>query len=152
MKKYPNLLKSGSMVDFISDDDSLSKYNLCHFWSNFEVGDLRFFRSEQYQTFFQYLDDAGGFFYERWGDAPVHSIAVSLFLRKEEVRYFDEIGYFHAPFTHCPVSPPGRCACTPEDSFAYDDDQYSCLFRWDEIHGRNATQMRDAFLKAAHNT
>ena len=31
-------------------------YNLCHFWSNFEIGDLRFFRSEAYQEFFSYLD------------------------------------------------------------------------------------------------
>ncbi len=25
-------------------------YNLCHFWSNFEMGDLRWFRSEPYQV------------------------------------------------------------------------------------------------------
>ena len=32
------------------------EYNLCHFWSNFEIGDLRFFRSEAYQEYFSYLD------------------------------------------------------------------------------------------------
>ena len=32
------------------------EYNLCHFWSNFEIGDLRFFRSEAYQRYFSYLD------------------------------------------------------------------------------------------------
>ena len=31
-------------------------YNLCHFWSNFELGDLRFFRSRPYLDFFDYLD------------------------------------------------------------------------------------------------
>ena len=32
------------------------EYNLCHFWSNFEIADLRFFRSEAYSQFFQSLD------------------------------------------------------------------------------------------------
>ena len=31
-------------------------YNLCHFWSNFELGDLRFFRSRPYLDFFDWLD------------------------------------------------------------------------------------------------
>jgi hypothetical protein len=38
----------------------------CHFWSNFEIGRLAFFRSEAYLQFFEHLDQAGGFFYERW--------------------------------------------------------------------------------------
>lgn len=42
------------------------QYTGCHFWSNFEIGRLSFFRSEAYRSFFEHLDDAGGFFYERW--------------------------------------------------------------------------------------
>lgn len=45
-------------------------------------------------SFFNYLDKSGGFFYERWGDAPVHSIAVALFLDKSEVEYFENIGEY----------------------------------------------------------
>jgi alpha 1,2-mannosyltransferase len=40
-------------------------YNLCHFWSNFQLADLSFFRSEGYQKYFEYLDSTGNFFYER---------------------------------------------------------------------------------------
>lgn len=36
--------------------DQNGDYNLCHFWSNFEIGDLRFFRSEAYLQFFNNLD------------------------------------------------------------------------------------------------
>lgn len=36
-----------------------------------DSGDLRFFRSQPYIDYFNYLDKAGGFYYERWGDAPV---------------------------------------------------------------------------------
>ena len=35
-------------------------------WSNFEIGDLNFWRSEAYVKFFEHLDEAGGFYYERW--------------------------------------------------------------------------------------
>lgn len=36
-------------------------YNLCHFWSNFEIGSLDFLRSNEYTEYFQYLDRTGGF-------------------------------------------------------------------------------------------
>lgn len=54
-------------------------YSTCHFWSNFEIADMDFWRSPAYEAYFEHLDRAGGFFYERWGDAPVHSIGLGLF-------------------------------------------------------------------------
>lgn len=88
-------------------------------WSNFEIGDLDFFRSPEYLAYFEHLDRAGGFYYERWGDAPIHSIAASLFLPKDQIHFFQEIGYYHLPFSHCPVDPSEdmACNCTQESSF-----------------------------------
>jgi hypothetical protein len=48
--------------------------------------------------FFEYLDQQGGFYYERWGDAPVHSIGAALFAKKDQIHFFDDIGYRHEPF------------------------------------------------------
>lgn len=62
-------------------------YSTCHFWSNFEIGDLNFWRSQAYEEYFNHLDRAGGFFYERWGDAPVHSIALGLFEDKSKLHW-----------------------------------------------------------------
>jgi len=61
------------------DHNEKSGYSTCHFWSNFEIADMNFWRSKKYREYFDHLDRAGGFFYERWGDAPVHSIALGLF-------------------------------------------------------------------------
>ncbi|KAK9469216.1 glycolipid 2-alpha-mannosyltransferase-domain-containing protein [Lipomyces arxii] len=83
-------------------------YSTCHFWSNFEIGDMDFFRSKAYDSYFDYLDQAGGFFYERWGDAPVHSIALGLFLDKSKIHWFKDIGYLHQPYYNCPASPKCR--------------------------------------------
>jgi Glycolipid 2-alpha-mannosyltransferase len=33
-------------------------------WSNFEIADMEFWRSEAYTKYFEYLDAAGGFYYE----------------------------------------------------------------------------------------
>ncbi|PVV04509.1 hypothetical protein BB560_000993 [Smittium megazygosporum] len=78
------------------------KYNLCHFWSNFEIASLEWMRSDQYESYFRHLDMTGNFFYERWGDAPVHSLAVGLFLKKSEVLFVDDMGYRHDIFTRWP--------------------------------------------------
>ncbi|KAI9886986.1 MAG: hypothetical protein M1823_001202 [Watsoniomyces obsoletus] len=74
-------------------------YSTCHFWSNFEIADLEFWRSEKYQDYFDHLDRAGGFFYERWGDAPVHSIALGLFEDKSRIHWYVHISYPYAFFT-----------------------------------------------------
>ncbi|KAL1932123.1 hypothetical protein VTP01DRAFT_9179 [Rhizomucor pusillus] len=129
VNEYPELIPEQNMLDFVSNDNGYS-YNLCHFWSNFEIGDLKFLRSEAYTKFFDYLDRAGGFFYERWGDAPVHSIAVSLFLDKSQVHFFEDIGYKHDDFMHCPQPRElqKKCHCDSHASFDYTAN--SCYRRW----------------------
>jgi hypothetical protein len=57
-------------------------------WSNFEIADMDFWRGEAYSKFFEFLEAKGGFYYERWGDAPVHSIAASLFARPDQIHFF----------------------------------------------------------------
>lgn len=41
------------------------KYNMCHFWSNFEIARLGWFRSQAYNEFFDVMDKSGGFWMER---------------------------------------------------------------------------------------
>jgi alpha 1,2-mannosyltransferase len=135
MKEYPEYVQPGS--SFLSFFSHGSSYNGCHFWSNFEIGALSFFRSPAYSAYFDYLDRAGGFFYERWGDAPVHSLAVGMFLSRDQVYYFDEIGYKHEPFGHCPADIVWRaeqkCSCDPFDPMEISHGQ--CQIDWDNIDG-----------------
>ncbi|KAL9052433.1 MAG: hypothetical protein Q9162_005402 [Coniocarpon cinnabarinum] len=84
-------------------------YSTCHFWSNFEIGDLGFWRGDAYMRYFNHLDRAGGFFYERWGDAPVHSIGLGLFEDRKRIHWFRDIGYNHIPYINCPNRPQGKC-------------------------------------------
>lgn len=49
-------------------------------------------------------------------------------LPKNELHFFDDIAYYHVPFTHCPTSEKVRtdnkCHCNPKDNF--DWNGYSC--------------------------
>ncbi|CAE6405064.1 unnamed protein product [Rhizoctonia solani] len=60
---YPEYVPEDNAMAFLSDDGG-ETYNNCHFWSNFEIGDLNFWRSEAYMKYFEFLDSKGGFYYE----------------------------------------------------------------------------------------
>ncbi|TFK29950.1 glycosyltransferase family 15 protein [Coprinopsis marcescibilis] len=131
--KYPELLAEDNAMAFISDDSGQT-YNRCHFWSNFEIASLDLWRGEAYSKFFEFLDEKGGFYYERWGDAPVHSIGAALFAKKDQIHFFSDIGYRHEPFQHCPqgnAHKKGKCWCDEKDNFDY--EWYSCLNRYDKM-------------------
>jgi alpha 1,2-mannosyltransferase len=82
MEKYPRFIHKDSAMRFVTEDGGKT-YNNCHcehelfiasnpclltlhlaVWSNFEIADLDFWRSEAYMKYFEYLDAQGGFYYE----------------------------------------------------------------------------------------
>ncbi|KAG8217538.1 glycolipid 2-alpha-mannosyltransferase-domain-containing protein [Butyriboletus roseoflavus] len=63
INENPGLVPADNAMTFLSDDGGES-YNRCHFWSNFEIADMDFWREEAYSKFFDYLDEQGGFYYE----------------------------------------------------------------------------------------
>lgn len=115
MKKYPQYLHPRNVMKEMFENSD-GGYNLCHFWSNFEIASLKFLRSDAYMKYFEHLDQAGGFFYERWGDAPVHSLAAGMFLPKEKIHFFEDIGYFHSPYGNCPSNPALNMNCQCDSS------------------------------------
>ncbi|QGI77468.1 hypothetical protein CEK25_004197 [Fusarium fujikuroi] len=123
-KKYSFVL---SLYEYIDTIPTL--------WAS--TNSLSWLRSKPYLDFFESLDKDGGFFYERWGDAPVHSIAAGLLLKKEQIHFFEDIAYYHVPFTHCPTDEQRRldlrCHCNPDNNF--DWKGYSCTSRFFELNG-----------------
>jgi alpha 1,2-mannosyltransferase len=55
----------GGVITGWGGPEGVEDYSGCHFWSNFEIGRLDFFRSTAYMDYFNYLDRTGNFFYER---------------------------------------------------------------------------------------
>ncbi|KAJ1831744.1 alpha-1,2-mannosyltransferase ktr1 [Coemansia sp. RSA 2706] len=126
----PDYLQDKSFIHWVVNEKG--RYTTCHFWSNFEIVDLSFYRSEAYESYFEHLDRAGGFFYERWGDAPVHSMAAAVLLRKEQIHWFEDIGYHHPGYSHCPKNPEmaARCVCGGGSDYMY---RSMCSRRFGEV-------------------
>ncbi|KAL2062822.1 hypothetical protein VTL71DRAFT_5894 [Oculimacula yallundae] len=110
---HANLIHPEADVAWLLDNENGGEYNNCQFFSNFEIGSLNFWRGEANEAYFNWLDKAGGFYYERFGDAPVHTLSVGMFLPKSEVWFFRDIGYQHDINHHCPPHREGKCSCEP---------------------------------------
>jgi alpha 1,2-mannosyltransferase len=82
----------GSIRDY---RDASGEWDGSFYYTNFEVSSTSFWRSEAYSQLFRALDDTGGFYLMRWGDAPVHLLAVSLFLPPHQVLRLEKIPYWH---------------------------------------------------------
>uniref|UniRef100_A0A060THB0 ARAD1D37400p n=1 Tax=Blastobotrys adeninivorans TaxID=409370 RepID=A0A060THB0_BLAAD len=142
-QKHPDYLHKNNALQWLvhterEDHNNVTEgYSTCHFWSNFEIGRLEFYRSQAYQDYFDYLDHAGGFFYERWGDAPVHSVALGLMLDKERIHWFRDIGYYHPPYYNCPKS--DKCkGCVPGKFSQFNGlDAENCLNEWFKAAGKS---------------
>ncbi|KAG7897688.1 hypothetical protein KL935_004869 [Ogataea polymorpha] len=106
-------------------------YSTCYFSSAFEIGDMDFYRSEIYADYFRHLEDSGGFYYERWGDAPVRSIALTLFGDKTKIWWFRDMGVAQDPYHNRPLS--DKCSSTkdPAGYFGESEVQHeNCLPNW----------------------
>ncbi|KAH0302810.1 glycosyl transferase, partial [Aureobasidium melanogenum] len=99
---------AGTIPDVDPESMEGETYNMCHFWSNFEIARLDWFRSKEYEDFFQMMDRSGGFWMERWGDAPIHSLAAGVLLSPSQIHYFRDIGYRHTTIAHCPANAKAR--------------------------------------------
>ncbi|AQZ17204.1 KTR4 (YBR199W) [Zygosaccharomyces parabailii] len=137
LKEHPSYLNEKGAHEWIRDNvqkprnyDMTKGYSTCHFWTNFEITDMDFLRSTIYEEFMVFLDSQKGFYYERWGDAPVRSLALALFADKSRIHWFRDIAYTHFPYTNCP-------AC-PEDSTRCNGDCKPGLFvPWDNLEVEN---------------
>lgn len=110
---HPKLIHPAADLTWLLDPHNSNEYNNCQFFSNFEIGSLAFFRGKANSAYFHWLDRGGGFYYERFGDAPIHTLSVAMFVPKEEIWFFRDIGYQHDINRHCPPHRPGKCACEP---------------------------------------
>ncbi|EHL03139.1 putative Alpha-1,2 mannosyltransferase KTR1 [Glarea lozoyensis 74030] len=78
MKAHRDLLNPEADLKWLQNPETSGDYNNCQFFSNFEIGSLKFWRDKGNEAYFDWLDKSGGFYYERFGDAPVHTLSVAI--------------------------------------------------------------------------
>lgn len=94
------------------------------FYNNFEISHVSVWRKPVWRDYMEHVERLGGIYTVRWGDAPIHTIGVSLALDLSQVHRFADIGYTHVPFVKQPASGLPRPHANPLLSL----DDYKCSF------------------------
>ena len=78
--------------------DSNGNWDHSLYYSNFEISNLNFWRSDIYKKYYNTIDQNGGIYYHRWGDAIIHFLALAMLVDKNRVYCFKDIDYSHQDF------------------------------------------------------
>lgn len=101
VEKYArnNLIKIKDVKDFSKNGEWLRET----FYTNFEISKIGFWKSREYQHYFEAINKSGGIYKFRWGDTLVHTLAVLMFLPWKRVHKFEDIYYFHDGRSTMPI-------------------------------------------------
>lgn len=58
------------------------------FYNNFHITRVGFWQNEQVKQYIDFLDKTGNIYYYRWGDAPIHTLALKMFRGKTQIMTF----------------------------------------------------------------
>jgi Glycolipid 2-alpha-mannosyltransferase len=71
---------------------------MCGFYNNFFVADLKFFQRTDVSQFLRFIDKQGHIYRRRLGDLMIHSMAVYWFAPQEKIHRFLDFTYEHGTF------------------------------------------------------
>lgn len=135
MNKFPEAAPKNNSKPYSLDDEQ--NYNRCQFLTQWEIASFDIFRSDTYANFVQEIDSRQGIFNEFWQDATIRSLYVTLFLDRNDLHHFRNMGYNYSPFILCPTDSEIRtnlkCACTAPQDFTW--HKLSCIPKWYDFMG-----------------
>jgi len=83
-------------LDYLLDKDG--NYNYKMIYNNFEICKLNLFKQPDVMEFLQAIDKTGSIYEYRWGDAPIRTLMLSLFIDRDKLHRFENIDYQHQDF------------------------------------------------------
>ena len=87
---------SSMPLDEAIDAMTRAGYNALIYYNNFELSVPALWRSQAYMDYFAEVDNAGGIFFYRWGDAPIRTLAVHMLLPPSQVaQWKPSLSYQH---------------------------------------------------------
>lgn len=74
----------------------LGQYSYAIIFTNFAIANVSLFRDHKLmQIWLQKVDRYGGIYRHRWGDAPIHTLALTQLIPREQIVRFRYFGYMH---------------------------------------------------------
>jgi alpha 1,2-mannosyltransferase len=75
---------------------SSGNYSLKIIYTNFAIANVSLFRDHPLiQAWLHEVDHYGGIYRSRWGDAPLHTLALTQFIEEKHIARLRYFGYFH---------------------------------------------------------
>jgi len=68
------------------------------FYNNWYISSVTFWRTPEVLNFLRHVDQLGYIYTRRWGDLPVQSAAIQMFMAREHVLFDDSFTYQHATY------------------------------------------------------
>jgi len=68
------------------------------FYNNFEISHKSVWEGPVWEAWKRTVTQSKNVYLRRWGDAPIHTIAAAIMLRKDQLHAFKDIPYRHLPF------------------------------------------------------
>jgi hypothetical protein len=75
--------------------NEVESWNMEVYYTNFEIYDMDFFRGEEYQLYFKYLDSTNNIYYRRWGDHCIRFLGLSMFADLSDIWCIKDFAYQH---------------------------------------------------------
>jgi len=91
-KSYEYFKKIPSANDFFNEKN---KHFKKVFYTNFEIFKTEWFKKEEYQSFYKFIDETAGIYKHRWGDHIVRYIAINCLSSIDKCLFYDDIKYYH---------------------------------------------------------
>ena len=102
-KKY---LKDNNITpNFLHKFEREGVWDRFTYFTNFAIAKVSFWRRKDVDAFFNFIDRNGWIYTRRWGDAPLHLIAISTFMKENKTHCFNDIAYKHQHFVIPPSNP-----------------------------------------------
>lgn len=97
-------IQPSSAVKEIQVNKVTGLYSMVIVFNNFELSNGSLWRSEpRIDAWLRRVDEYGGIYRHRWGDAPIRTLAVTQFLEQNQVVKFRDIGYAHRREYTCSI-------------------------------------------------
>ncbi|MCQ4333131.1 hypothetical protein KM295_06460 [Natronomonas sp. F2-12] len=70
------------------------------YYNNFFITKTSFWFRDNVQDYLRAIDQSGGIYKYRWGDAPIHTLATKMFMESDKIHEFEDIKYTHSGWSN----------------------------------------------------
>ncbi|UCS23666.1 uncharacterized protein HLK63_M07359 [Nakaseomyces glabratus] len=135
-REFYNPIEKSSLRSYIQV--GRDTYNYCSFSTDLQIVNLNFLRSPVYTKYFEYMDKAGGIFYERWSDSIIQSMAYSTMVPAKMIQHISPMGYQNKETVVCPADDimwrEYKCECDQGSDISFNRD-LTCTQRYKDTQG-----------------